>query len=142
MSLINHSLEHVYYSNLVSNHIIIRLIRFVSRFTVHLCNVIYFLTIFSTPYKWFTKKLYFTFWDLNKTLQDQFAYEIDCLIQDENSFVDYKKEKKYYHKSLFGPLKKVTVWRVTILHRSYIYRAMFIYLFLAMITYAYAWGRE
>ena len=55
MSLINHSLEHVYYSNLVSNHIIIRLIRFVTRFTVHLCNTIYFLTTFSIPYKRFTK---------------------------------------------------------------------------------------
>jgi len=26
----------------VSNYVLIRLIRFVSRFTVHLCNIIYF----------------------------------------------------------------------------------------------------
>jgi len=50
----------------VSNHVIIRLIIFVSRFTVHLCNAIYFLTTFSTPCKWFTKFLHFAFWDLNK----------------------------------------------------------------------------
>ena len=52
----------------MSNHVIIRLIRFVSRFTVHLCNAIYFLTTFSTPCKRFTKILYFAFWDLNKAL--------------------------------------------------------------------------
>ena len=68
MSLINPSLEHVYCINLVSNHVIIRLIRFVSRFTVHLCNAIYFLTTFSTLCKWFIKILHFAFWDLNKTL--------------------------------------------------------------------------
>ena len=49
------------------NHVIIRLIRFVSWFTVYLYNAIYFLTTFSTPCKWFTKILYFAFWDLNKT---------------------------------------------------------------------------
>ena len=47
----------------MSNHVLIRLIRFVSRFTIYLCNAIYFLTIFSTPCKRFTKILYFTFWD-------------------------------------------------------------------------------
>ena len=56
----------------MSNHVIIRLIRFVSRFTVHLCNVIYFLTIFSTPYKRFIKILYFAFWDLKKDLSFHF----------------------------------------------------------------------
>ena len=61
MSLINLSLEHVYCSNLVSNHVLISLIRFVSRFTVHLCNAIYFSTIFSTPCKRFTKILRFVF---------------------------------------------------------------------------------
>ena len=66
MSLINPSLEHVYCSNLASNHVLIRLIRFVSRFTIHLCNAIYFLTTFSTPCKQFTKKLHFAFWDLNR----------------------------------------------------------------------------
>ena len=69
MSLINPSLEHVtvacYCINLVSNYVIIRIIRFVSRFIVHLCNAIYFLTT-STPYKRFTKNLHFAFWDLNK----------------------------------------------------------------------------
>ena len=53
---------------MVSNHIVIRFIRFVSRFTVHLCNAIYFFTTFSTPCKRFTKILYFAFWDLNKAL--------------------------------------------------------------------------
>ena len=58
MSLINPSLEHVlqyYCSNLVSNHVIISLIEFVSRFTIHLYNAIYYLTIFSTSYKLFKK---------------------------------------------------------------------------------------
>ena len=68
MSLIDSSLEHVYCSNLVSNHVLIRLIRFVSRFTIHLCNAIYFSTIFSILYKRFTKILHFAFWDLNKPL--------------------------------------------------------------------------
>ena len=63
MRLSNPSLEYVYCSNLVSNHVIIRLIRFVSRFTVHLCNAIYFLSIFSTPCKWFTKILRSAFWE-------------------------------------------------------------------------------
>ena len=58
MSLINPSLEYVYCSNLVSNNAIIRLIRFVSRFTVNLCNAIYFLTTFSTQCKRFTKNLH------------------------------------------------------------------------------------
>ena len=50
----------------MSNHVIIRLIRFVPWFTVYLCNAIYFLTTFSTPCKRFTKFLHFAFWDLNK----------------------------------------------------------------------------
>ena len=61
MNLINPSLEHVYCSNLVSNHVLIRLIRFVSRFKVHLFNAIYFSTTFSTPCKRFTKILRFVF---------------------------------------------------------------------------------
>ena len=73
MSLINPSLEHVYFSItvviLVSNHVIIKFIRFVSRFTVHLCNAIYFLTIFNILYKQFTKILYFVFWDLKQSPQ-------------------------------------------------------------------------
>ena len=59
MSLINPSLEHVYCINLVSNRVLIRLIRFVSRFTIHLCNAIYFSTIFSTPCKRCTKNFVF-----------------------------------------------------------------------------------
>ena len=50
---------------LVSNHVIIRLIKFVSRFTIHLCNVIYFSTIFNTPYTQFTKIIDFGILDLN-----------------------------------------------------------------------------
>ena len=50
----------------MSNHVLVRLIRFISRFTVHLCNAIYFLTTFSTPCKWFKKNLHFALWDLNK----------------------------------------------------------------------------
>ena len=42
------------------------LIRFVSRFTVYLCNAIYFSTIFSISCKQFTKILHFAFWDLNR----------------------------------------------------------------------------
>jgi hypothetical protein len=48
MSIIEESLEYVYCSNFVSNHALIRLIRFVLQFTIHLCNAIYFLIIFST----------------------------------------------------------------------------------------------
>ena len=48
----------------MSHHVLIRLIRFVSRFTVYLCNAIYFLTIFSILYKRFIKILYFSFMDL------------------------------------------------------------------------------
>ena len=55
MSLIYPSLEHVYY-------------RFGSRFTIHLCNTIYFSSTFSTPCKWFTKILHFAFLDLNRAL--------------------------------------------------------------------------
>ena len=66
MSLINPSLDYIYCSNLVPNHVLIRPIRFVSRFTVHLCNAIYFLTTFSTPYKLFKFFLYFGFMDLNR----------------------------------------------------------------------------
>ena len=40
------------------NHTLIRLIRFVSQFTVYLCNTIYFSTIFNTPCKLFTKILF------------------------------------------------------------------------------------
>ena len=45
----------------MSNHVLIRLIRFVSRFTIYFCNAIYFLITFNTPCKWFIKNLYFTF---------------------------------------------------------------------------------
>ena len=55
----------------MSNHVVIRLIRFVSRFTVHLCNAIYFSTIFSTPCKLFIKILRFAFWHLNTALLAQ-----------------------------------------------------------------------
>ena len=68
MSLTRVSLEHVYCINLVSNHILIRFIRFVSRFTVHFCNAIYFSTIFSTLCKWFTKILCFGCKDLNTAI--------------------------------------------------------------------------
>ena len=61
MSLINLSSEHIYCSSLVPNHVLIRLIRLVSRFTVHFYNAIYFSTTFSTPCKRFTKILYFFF---------------------------------------------------------------------------------
>ena len=43
----------------MSNHVIIRLIRFVWRFTIHLCNAIYFSTTFSTPCKRFIKNFAF-----------------------------------------------------------------------------------
>ena len=46
----------------MSNHVLIILIRFVSRFIIHLYNVIYFSTTFNTPCKRFTKFLHFTFW--------------------------------------------------------------------------------
>ena len=66
MSLINSSLEHVNCSNLVSNHVLIRLIRFVSWFTIHLCNAIYFSTTFSTLCKRFT--IFFAFCLYDRTL--------------------------------------------------------------------------
>ena len=69
ISLINSALEHVVYcSNLVSNYILIRLIRFVSRFTIHLCDAIYFSTAFSILCKRFTKILRFRCKDLNTAL--------------------------------------------------------------------------
>ena len=46
---------------IVSNHGLIRFIRFVSRLTIYFYNTIYFLTIFSTSYKRFIKILRFTF---------------------------------------------------------------------------------
>ena len=45
----------------MSNHVLIRFIRFVSRFIVHFYNTIYFSTTFSTPCKRFTKFLRFAF---------------------------------------------------------------------------------
>ena len=59
MSLIKETLEYVYCSNLVSNHALIRLIRFVSQFTVHLCNTIYFLLYLVGIYKIF---VFYVFW--------------------------------------------------------------------------------
>ena len=53
-------------SNLVSQDVLIRLIRFVSRFTVHWYNAIYFSTTFNTPYKRFTKFFAFCVLDINK----------------------------------------------------------------------------
>ena len=44
MSLINLSLEHVYCSNLVSNHSLIMLIRFISQFITKLCNLFFILS--------------------------------------------------------------------------------------------------
>ena len=52
----------------MSNHVLIRLIRFVSRFTVYLCNAIYFSTTFSILCKRFIKILDFAFWDLNRAI--------------------------------------------------------------------------
>ena len=50
----------------MSNHGLIRLIKFVSRFTAHLCNAIFFSTTFSTPCRRFTNLLKFWSLDLNK----------------------------------------------------------------------------
>lgn len=50
----------------MSNHALVRLIRFDSQFTIHLCNAIYFSTTFSTPCKQFIKILHFVFLDLNR----------------------------------------------------------------------------
>ena len=61
MSLIRESLEYIYCSNLVSNHVLIRLIRFISRFSIYFYNAIYFSIIFNTPYKRFTQILCFDF---------------------------------------------------------------------------------
>ena len=47
----------------MSNHVLIRLIRFVSWFTVHLCNAIYFSTTFSTLCKRFTNFFAFCLYD-------------------------------------------------------------------------------
>ena len=68
MRLINSSLEHVYSSNLVPNHDLIRFIRFVLRFTVHLCNAIFFPTTFNTPCKRFINFLKFWSLKLNTAL--------------------------------------------------------------------------
>ena len=64
----------IYCNNLVSNHVVIMLIRFVSRFIVHLCNAIYFLTIFNTSYRRFTNFLNFRILDLNTTLVYQILF--------------------------------------------------------------------
>ena len=53
MSLINPLLAYVYCSNLVSNHGLIRFIRFVLWFTVHLCNAIFF------NYIWYTMHTFY-----------------------------------------------------------------------------------
>ena len=45
----------------MSSHVLIRLIRFVLRFTVHFYNAIYFSTKFSIQCKRFKKKLHFAF---------------------------------------------------------------------------------
>jgi len=80
----------------VSNHVIIRLIRFVSRFTVHLCNAIYFSIIFSTLYKRFIKNLYFSLMDLNRastefvrglTFED-LDHSVDDIILEKIDFMD------------------------------------------------------
>ena len=52
----------------MSNHGLIRFIRSVSQFTVHLCNVIFFPTTFNTPCKWFIKFLEFWSLKLNTAL--------------------------------------------------------------------------
>ena len=67
----------------MSNRVLIRLIRFVSRFTIYLCNAIYFSTIFSTPCKWFMKKIVFCVFDLNRTLEASFSVKSGIL---DNNF--------------------------------------------------------
>ena len=49
LKLINLSLVNVYCSNLVSNHSLIRLIRFISQFTSKLCNLFFISSRFNTP---------------------------------------------------------------------------------------------
>ena len=49
MSLINPSLEVVYYSILAPNYGLIRFIRFVLRFTGKLCNAFFISSIYKSP---------------------------------------------------------------------------------------------
>ena len=96
MSLISPSLKHVYCSILVSNHAIIRLISFVSRFTVYLCNAIYFFTTFSTPCKRFIKKLRFAFTHLNTA-------QVPILVVVFNSWTNHGPNMTSFFFLLFAP---------------------------------------
>jgi len=58
----------------MSHHDLIRFIRFVSRFTFHLCNAIFFPTTFNTSCKRFTKFLEFWSLELNTPLVYLFLF--------------------------------------------------------------------
>ena len=67
---------------------LIRLIKFVSRFTVHLYNAIYFLITFSTTYKRFIKILRFAFWDLNKALESMVVSSMPSIEADDKMQIE------------------------------------------------------
>jgi len=50
------------------------------RFTIHLCNAIYFSIIFNTPCKRFTKILHFAFWDLNRAWKLYRSVGVACCL--------------------------------------------------------------
>ena len=97
----------------MSNHVLIRLIRFVSRLTTHLCIAIYFLTIFSTSYKRFTKILHFAFWNLNKAL---LKLHPGCKIARHRRFIAPRKKtgdassKCYYYNDVLNQTTCHTRW--------------------------------
>ena len=95
----------------MSNHVLIRLIRFVSRFTVHLCNAIYFSTTFSTPYKQFK---FFCIWrfgsrvsagrpeDLGRSLLPRFIRLRSCTISGFSLWYIFTDRTAYLWESSRG----------------------------------------
>ena len=61
----------------MSGHDLIKFIRLVSRFTIHLCNAIYFSTIFNVPCRRFTNFLDFRILELNKTSVGPIVHFVD-----------------------------------------------------------------
>ena len=91
------------------NHVLIRLIRFVSQFTVHFYNTIYFSTIFSTLCKWFTKILRFAFLASKHSLKTSSHQNTKCRLATLNAL-----EASTNQRSLVGADRRWIDWQYNI----------------------------
>ena len=94
----------------MSTHVLIRLIRFVSRFTIYLCNAIYFSTTFSIPCKRFKFFLHFDFMNLIRAYIYEKSPGLEC-----DAFILIKNKQAKHWK--LRPRNRSFINQIIIVHK-------------------------